>query len=425
VRTPARSRRPVRQSIFTVICRADPLRISELEARLEDVDAVLRGESTNEFEAVEMLHFFSFTVFADRQFGPYLVFESNVDGRPGAYLDRMCRVAAATLHAIYRFCPDYESTTADAAYLCRYLRRHIVRADTAFIGNVGRSALRIRDEASLVAQIHDFIDGFSAAEGTPPETVVAAVRAFVRSEEKWSWVWTVQPRLSVFDRAARWAALGGFAAVLLALLPFSQIPLGAFLIALRSREVTDPVVIPGPPAEQLRNLTHREDRIVQNHMASLCYVKPGAFRKWTLKFVLFGANLVARVSTNGRLLGLDSLHFAHWALIDNDMRMLFLTNYDGSWENYLDDFIDKASCGLTAIWSNTFNFPRTRFLFFDGAQDERNFKAISRTTQFTTNVWYSAYPGLTVAGIENNTAICEGLRRPSEAFDAAAWLRRF
>jgi hypothetical protein len=141
--------------------------------------------------------------------------------------------------------------------------------------------------------------------------------------------------------------------------------------------------------------------------------------------VLFGANLVARVSTNGRLLGLDSLHFAHWALIDRDMRMLFLTNYDGSWENYLDDFIDKASCGLTAIWSNTFNFPRTRFLFFDGAQDERNFKAISRTTQFTTNVWYSAYPGLTVACIENNTAICEGLRQPSAAFDAAAWLRRF
>ncbi len=73
-------------------------------------------------------------------------------------------------------------------------------------------------------------------------------------------------------------------------------------------------------------------------------------------------------------------------MIDDGRRLLFLTNYDGSWENYLDDFIDKAALGLTGIWSNTLNFPRTRFLVLGGARDEKRFKAIARKTQAYTNV---------------------------------------
>jgi hypothetical protein len=119
------------------------------------------------------------------------------------------------------------------------------------------------------------------------------------------------------------------------------------------------------------------------------------------------------------------LHFAHWSLIDNDTRLLFLTNYDGSWENYLDDFIGKAAVGLTAIWSNTLNFPRTSFLVLGGARDERKFKAIARTTQAYTNVWYSAYPALPVTGILKNGALCADLAKPPGALDAGSWLRQF
>ena len=56
-------------------------------------------------------------------------------------------------------------------------------------------------------------------------------------------------------------------------------------------------------------------------------------------------------------------------MIDNGRRLLFLSNFDGSWENYLDDFIDKASIGLTGVWSNTLKFPRTYFLVLGGASD--------------------------------------------------------
>jgi hypothetical protein len=141
--------------------------------------------------------------------------------------------------------------------------------------------------------------------------------------------------------------------------------------------------------------------------------------------VLWVTNLVARVSYKGKLSGLTTLHFAHWVLIDNGRRLLFLTNYDGSWENYLDDFIDKAALGLTGIWSNTEDFPRTRFLVFGGAKDAPRFKAIARHTQAYTNVWYSAYPRSTVRSIDNNSAIREDLFKPLDDAATRRWLWRF
>ena len=416
----------MRQSIFTIIAKVDVLRVKELEAYLATIDDALMRQSALPFTKIDMLHFCSLTVFKDDHFGPYLVFESNVDGTPHAYLDTICAVAAPALHAIYSFCPDYApSATVDPAYLRRYLQEHIVSPGAAFVGNLGRSAQRVRDEAALVAAIGDFLDRYAAPEGTAPETVFAAARDFVKGDARWDWVWRVPPRLSAYDRLSRWLVAVALTAVLFVDLPLTLLLIVAFLVVLRRHELTDPVDIPGPPVEQVQQLTAREDQIVQNHMASLCYLKPGAFRRGTLKLVLFLANVVARVSTNGTLSGLNSLHFAHWSLIDDDARLLFLTNYDGSWENYLDDFIDKAAIGLTAIWSNTLNFPRTSFLVFGGARDERKFKAIARTTQAYTNVWYSAYPALPVTAIQNNTAICDALSKPVDAASAAMWLQRF
>ena len=160
-------------------------------------------------------------------------------------------------------------------------------------------------------------------------------------------------------------------------------------------------------------------------MASITIVKPGLFRQFTLRTVLWLVNLVARISTNGKLLGIPSIHFAHWALIDNGKRLLFVSNFDGSWENYLDDFIDKASAGLTAIWSNTVGFPRARFLAFDGARDGARFKAYARDSQRYTNVWYSAYPELTVETIDNNSSIREDLFTSLDDAATRTWLWRF
>jgi hypothetical protein len=160
-------------------------------------------------------------------------------------------------------------------------------------------------------------------------------------------------------------------------------------------------------------------------MASITIVKQGWLRRTTLWLVLAAVNLIARATaTDGELSGIPSIHFAHWSLIDNGCRLLFLSNFDGSWENYLDDFIDKASHGLTGVWSNTLNFPRTYFLIFGGATDGSRFKAVARNSQTVTNAWYSAYRDLTVQGIDNNSNIREDINKALDAKSTQTWLRR-
>ena len=69
----------------------------------------------------------------------------------------------------------------------------------------------------------------------------------------------------------------------------------------------------------------------------------------------------------GKLGGIRTIHFARWVALP-DGRLLFFSNYDGSWEAYLGEFVDKASMGLTMIWSNTIWYPQTRLLILEGAK---------------------------------------------------------
>jgi hypothetical protein len=164
---------------------------------------------------------------------------------------------------------------------------------------------------------------------------------------------------------------------------------------------------------------------LQNHLASLTRVKPGLFRICLLRATLFVIGLLSRFWFNrGELGGIPTILSARWVLIDRGRRLLFLDNYGGAWESYLNQFIDmEAVKGLNAIWSNTFvkvhgrayGFPETRFLFWRGAQAERPFKAYVRESQIETLAWYSAYPTLSVVTINTNSQLRRSLGKSPSA----------
>ncbi|MBA3386954.1 MAG: hypothetical protein H0T95_10115 [Chthoniobacterales bacterium] len=416
------------QSVFTFVTKVNPERVQDLEIVLHEIAGNLTNHPDLPFTALAQLHFASLVIFHDDHYGPYLVFENNVDGTPEAHLEQLCRIASKGLHRIYAHCLGYDAQGAkDCDGIRAYLQKHLVRPNAYHIGNTGRSAEKIRQESALRDGIEVHLDELvAAASGAPSAGVIRRkIQDFVRALPGSEWATSCEPRMTVLGRFLPSVSLAELALAALLFLPVLLPAVIVFVLVLRQRENSDPVETVVFDREQIQRLASAEDHIVQNHMASLCYVKPGSFRRTTLKLVLYLTNLVARVSTNGKLSGLDSLHFAHWALIDDGRRLLFLTNYDGSWENYLDDFIDKAALGLTGIWSNTLNFPRTRFLVLGGARDEKRFKAIARKTQAYTNVWYSAYPNLTVKGIDNNSAIREDLYRSLGPAETKRWLQRF
>lgn len=182
-----------------------------------------------------------------------------------------------------------------------------------------------------------------------------------------------------------------------------------------------------PPIDEreLRKMAKREDWIPQNHMGSIVSVKPGILRALLARVGHYGLGLVLRVvATDGYLGSMRTVHFAHWSFINNGSRLMFLSNFDSSWDSYLDDFIEKAHGGLTLAWGGGVGFPATRFLVYDGASHGRQFKAWARHSMAVSRFWFSAYKKLTVDQIERNTRIAEGLRKKSLSdSEATKWSR--
>jgi hypothetical protein len=190
------------------------------------------------------------------------------------------------------------------------------------------------------------------------------------------------------------------------------------------QQFDDPVALVARSAENAKKYAREEggNNRFQNHLASLTLVKPGFVHGIALRGTLFLINLLSRFWFNVGTLGdIPTILSARWILIDSGRRLLFLDNYGGPWNSYLNEFIDMAAVkGLNAIWTNTFvegqagarcSFPETRFYFWIGAQAEQPFKAYVRESQIETIMWYSAYHKLSVVNINTSTAIRQSLSR--------------
>jgi hypothetical protein len=209
----------------------------------------------------------------------------------------------------------------------------------------------------------------------------------------------------------------------LASLPLMVILLALWLRFLERRDSSHDA--PQTDEQTLREMIRREDWIAQNHMGSIVLIKPGVLRTILVKAGHLGLGLVLRVkATDGYLGSMRTVHFAQWAFLNNSSRLLFFSNFDHSWDSYLDDFIEKAHGGLTLAWGAGVGFPPARFLVLDGASHGRQFKAWALASRTVSRFWYSAYRDLTVDQIERQARIALALRKTTlKAREAEAWRR--
>jgi deferrochelatase/peroxidase EfeB len=220
--------------------------------------------------------------------------------------------------------------------------------------------------------------------------------------------------------AGAWIAAVVLASELLA----TVLVLALCFVAIRVSEQIDAPHDHEPEARRLAEIMALENQGAQNHLAGVSEMKAGPVRGLALGLALWFIGEFGRyASPPGYLSGIGTIHFARWVLIPGTNKLLFLSNYDGSWTSYLEDFIARAHRGLTAIWSNTRDFPRTRGLLEGGASDGERFKRWARCQQRPTRFWYSAYPLLTTARIRINARICHGLAAASTDEQAARWLQ--
>ena len=416
------------QSVLTVVTDVPVDRLAALRETLAAIRADPASNAALPLARFETLHFASLVLAEGAGLDiPRLIFEHNVDGTVDEWLAALVAGAPEGLDALYRGSEGYPGT-GDAAALRAWLGEHVARPGAFHIGATGRTLERIRQEARLHQAIQDFLDGEEVAgrlQAATPADVRARVQDFVRADPAFSWARTSPPRQTRRERLMHRARLYGTAALALVASPLLLPLLAVWVVALLVKERLDPVQQGPPSADHVRRLESEEDFVAQNHLSSVIPLKPGILRRATTPLVLFALNLVARVSaTNGRLGGIPSIHFAHWSLIGDGRYLVFLSNFDGSWESYLGDFIDKAAPGLTAVWSNTVDFPRTRLLAFRGAADGPRFRQWARAHQCSTAAWYTAYPTLTMSAIDDNTSIREGLFAALDEKGTAAWLAK-
>jgi hypothetical protein len=371
-----------------------------------------------------------------------LLFATDYDGGLSEHLDDIVGSAANGLESIFDHCDGYppEGGRGPDA-LKRYLLLNQRPSNTFYSGTRRRSVLQIRRERLLRDCIEDFLDrerdGAILRSGDPlkiRDAIVTHVFAMLPWAKQAPGAYpravatglllTVLGLLAAGLLAVSWAALG--LGVTLALVGALVVAAVLAAVHLRKLETTDPEAKSDDSLkDHTGDLAAREDQIVQNQMTSVRRIKIGLFRLTLIELVLFFIDKVARwVQVTGTLAGIPSIHFARWVILDEGRTLLFFSNFDGSWENYLGDFIDKAADGLTAVWSNCIGFPTTRWLTQEGARNERKFKDYTRDSQIETAVWYSAYKTLTVANINDNSFIRLGLYGTMTGEEAKQWLRR-
>ena len=112
--------------------------------------------------------------------------------------------------------------------------------------------------------------------------------------------------------------------------------------------------------------------------------------------------MIARITpqTLSGLLGLKLIHFARWVIIrrnqwpdpagngaqplDEDY-MLFLSNFNGTWDQYIDAFADGIPQGLDLFWYASTKYPHSIPI--------STFKSYITANQIQTNYYYNATPG--------------------------------
>jgi hypothetical protein len=425
-------------------------------------------------QKIPQLHFISMQVFEDAHFDPLLVFENDFEGEPEPYWQSVLAQLSDDLRGIFActkearkpewatlFLPDNKDS------LVPFLQAHSCSPSAQHFGSVANSLTRIRRDRDVFADIQSELgstgshycqldacgmhnalrkwalqkyDWFSKAE---IPTTGQALHTY-----KWStlrplapWFvpiillvllilgnhvlhrceilpWHGMPGAGlIFYFCMRFciALLAGLLAVLL-LISIALVVIGLIPYKiLRHLEQTDftqdrPALSP----DELKRFASQEDQIVQNHLASMVLVKPGMLRGFLIRTALRLLKFAVPIQAwNGYLGSMRTIHFAHWTLVGNSGRLLFLSNFDGSWQSYLDDFVDKAARGLTLAWGNCVGFPRTEDLILQGAAHGTQFKAWARQSQTQNILWYSAYPDLTVNQIIRNGSIVDGLRKVS------------
>jgi hypothetical protein len=363
---------------------------------------------------------------------PFLAFTSNFDGEANEHVQDLVSKFENGFDAIYQYCTGYPGASASFEAKVNYLLSFQVE-NRLFWGAMRFYTVKeLRQENNLRYALEKFIDANDFKKSSPQEVYTAILKYVSNSEYSWALKpKEVPPRSWWFKYWGKFALILGTLLVLLApLIPIVVI----WVLIGRFFEKRDDATRAHYRKLGFTDGTRNVDELMkienlqpQNQLTVYGTIKkPYWFKRTTLKLAIkiFKMNGTYR-STKGKLSGIETVHFARWVMFDNDQYVMFLSNYDGAWEKYLSEFIDHAANAMNLTFSNMIGYPQVKWMIGKGAHDEMLFKSTVRQNQYPTQVWYSAYPEITVKNMLNNKRIRDGLSNKMNEQEIKTWLKNF
>ena len=180
----------------------------------------------------------------------------------------------------------------------------------------------------------------------------------------------------------------------------------------------------------------RSDANECGHAHALTALTP--LKRWGPPWLLFYFTVRRKFPRLGNWLGrelkrLSFIHFGRWTIIKdlpqntdapaerlNYPYLLFESNFNGRWDQYIDAFSYVLGRRMDLIWKSSFGFP--------GAKPAEGFKAYIRSSEHDASHYYSAYPEATVTTVCSALALDEPLAELAHAahlLDAELFERRY
>jgi hypothetical protein len=406
---------------LTVLAPIRPGRDSDLRARLRAIGDDINGKhlsapaSRPDIALVRSrrIHFARFAILNDPDCGPgrtRLLFASVYDGSLDEHLDELVSITS-DMDAIWGACDGYTGVGGFRSFI----KAHAHDADAYYVSFRDETVASITSAIAARRRRHALQDAGGPTKDESMDTSNAA-----RSGSRFrssivtavQWVVRAAPVVTDFGRAVVQngfgnvyygtqritASLNRYAVFrLLNWITRNRIPprQSSFSsVSLDQRSPFAPLAAGDeiPAAWTAIAPAFREDAVAQNQLTLVTVV--AAVSLGRARAVLAAIDSYAqRLAPPGSLIGISTIHFARWLLIDRGRRLLFISDYDGSWESYIDEFAEMILSGLDAIWETSYGMPP------DGARDVPAFKRFLRSHQVPSDIFFAAYPDATVLNV--------------------------
>jgi hypothetical protein len=267
------------------------------------------------FTDVEMLHFASVFLYNDINDGWGIVFENNIDGEIDPYLQRLIAVGkekdgGTFLLDLFGHCDGF--TGSDLQGLLTYWKAHLVAPQAGYIAAVGVT----RDQVLLDDAIYRVVNktlGSGSQKMQPADAQVAILSALDAADEtkgRWS-TDADDPDYGI------WQKVKSLVGLLVSAVGFIGLGIINLIPERAARQDNE-----RPDRDMVREQQQNEDILPTNHMVSVVHLQTDMPRHWAKRcgFGLLKALVILKYN-KGHLGPIDTIHFAHWAFLNDNRRI--------------------------------------------------------------------------------------------------------